>query len=73
MYAFNWSTMPNIYPIKNSYIFTVHNHRAVRAIILLYDGCAIALDRKLEIAKKKMNSFKIIAGGRCVKRLSSVS
>jgi hypothetical protein len=65
--------MPNIYPIKNSYVFTVHNHRAVRAIKLLYDGCTVVLDRKLEIAKKIMNSFKIIAGGRRFERLSSVS
>jgi hypothetical protein len=63
--------MPNIYPIKNSYVFTVRDHRAVRAIKLLYEGYTVALDRKLVIAKKIMNSFEIIAGRTYVKRLGS--
>jgi hypothetical protein len=51
--------MPRIIPYKNSYLFSVSDHRAVRVIKLLYENCTVALDRKLEIAKAIMNSFQV--------------
>jgi hypothetical protein len=61
--------MPNIIPCKNSYIFSVSDHRAVRAIKLLYENCTVALDRKLEIAKRIMNSFRVHSTGHYLTRL----
>ena len=62
--------MPNIVPYKKSYLFSVSDHRALRAIKLLYVDCLpSALDRKLAIAGKIMESFEVIDNSRYVKRL----
>jgi hypothetical protein len=61
--------MPDIYPYKNSYLFFVSDHRAVRAIKLLYEDCAVALDRKLEIAKKILASYLLQGNSRYLKRV----
>lgn len=43
--------MPHkIIPSKRSYLFMVSDHRAIKAIKLLYDDCSVALDRKLKQA-----------------------
>lgn len=60
--------MPNVVPNKNSYTFSVSDHRAVRVIKLLYDNCTVALDRKLEIPKRIMNSFQVRGTSRCLVR-----
>jgi hypothetical protein len=52
-------SMPNIVPYKNSYQFSVSDHRAVRAIKLLYENCNMALDRKLKFAKTILDSFEV--------------
>ena len=62
-------SMPNIVPYKKSYLFSVSDHRALRAIKLLYVDCTVALDRKLAIAGKIMESFEVIDNSRYVKRL----
>jgi hypothetical protein len=61
-------SMPDIVPSKKSYSFTVYDHRAVRAINLLYEDCTIALDRKLTIAKKIIDSFEVADNSRYMKR-----
>ena len=61
--------MPDIYPYKNSYLFSLSDHRAVRAIKLLYEGCEVALDRKLEIAKRILGSFLLNGNSRYLKRV----
>lgn len=61
--------MPNIIPYKNSYMFSVSDHRAVRAIKLLYENCTVALDRKLEIARIIMHSFQVQRDSRYLTRL----
>lgn len=61
--------MPNVYQNKNSYLFSVSDHRAVRAIKLLYEGCEVALDRKLEVAKKILGSFLLNGNSRYLKRV----
>jgi hypothetical protein len=61
--------MPNIIPYKNSYIFSVSDHRAVRAIKLLYENCTVALDRKLEVARTIMHSFQVQGDSRYLTRL----
>jgi hypothetical protein len=63
-------SMPQIVPYKNSYLFSVSDHRAVRVIRLLYKDCTVALDRKLVKAENIINSFEIISGSRYMKRLS---
>ncbi|HKG87729.1 MAG TPA: hypothetical protein VKA95_05335 [Nitrososphaeraceae archaeon] len=60
--------MPNLVPTKNSYLFSVSDHRAVRAIKLLYKECTVALDRKLAIAENIMNSFEVTNSIRYIKR-----
>ena len=62
-------SMPDIVSSKKSYSFTVYDHRAVRGIKLLYEDCAVALDRKLGTAKKIMESFEVIDNSRYIKRL----
>jgi hypothetical protein len=62
-------SMPNIVSYKKSYLFSVSDHRALRAIQLLYMDCTMALDRKLAIAKKIINSFEVIDNSRYIKRL----
>jgi NUMOD3 motif len=61
--------MPNIISSKKSYFFSVSDHRAVRAIKLLYEDCAVALDRKLEIAKKILASFLLQGNSRYLRRI----
>jgi hypothetical protein len=61
--------MPNIVPYKKSYLFSVSDHRSLRAIKLLYADCTVALDRKLAIAKEIMESFEVIDNSRYIKRL----
>jgi hypothetical protein len=61
--------MPGINSNKNSYLFHVSDHRAVRAIKLLYENCGVALDRKLEDAKRIMNSFQVEGASRYLIRL----
>jgi hypothetical protein len=61
--------MPNVISYKKSYFFSVSDHRAVRAIKLLYEDCAIALDRKLEIAKKILASYLLQGNRRYLKRV----
>ena len=62
-------SMPNIVASKKSYAFSVSDHRALKAIKLLYEGCIVALERKLAIANKIMISFEVIANSRYIKRL----
>jgi hypothetical protein len=62
-------SMPNVIPYKNSFQFSVSDHRAVRTIKLLYENCTVALDRKLEVAKKIMNSFGVLDNSRYLRRL----
>jgi hypothetical protein len=57
-------SMPDIVSSKKSYSCTVYDHRAVRAIKLLYKGCTIALDRKLAVAKKIIDSFEVTDNSR---------
>lgn len=61
--------MPEIIPYRNSYQFSVSDHRAVRAIKLLYENCSVALDRKLEIAKRIMKSFQVHGVSKYLTRL----
>jgi hypothetical protein len=61
--------MPNIVSSKRSYSFSVSDHRALKAIKLLYKDCTVALDRKLGTAKKIMESFEVIDNSRYIKRL----
>ena len=61
--------MPGIIPNKNSYLFSVSDHRAVRAIKLLYENCNVALDRKLEVANKILGSFPLNGNSRYLKRV----
>jgi NUMOD3 motif len=60
--------MPDPVPYKNSYLFSISDHRALRAITLLYTNCALALDRKLALARNIMNSFQLIGQSRCIFR-----
>lgn len=62
--------MPNVAPYKNSYKFSVSNHRADGAIRLLYENCTVALDRKREIAKRILNAFQVQGTSRYLTRLS---
>jgi hypothetical protein len=62
-------SMPNIVSSKKSYSFSVSDHRALRAIKLLYDGCSVALERKLVTAIKIMDSFQTVGNSRYIKRL----
>lgn len=48
---------PNVVPYRKSYQYTVQDHRAVKAIKLLYSDCTVALDRKLIKAKKIIDQF----------------
>jgi NUMOD3 motif len=61
--------IPGIIPYKNSYLFSVSDHRAVRAIKLLYENCTVALDRKLEVARRIMDSFLVQGNSRYLTRL----
>lgn len=61
--------MPNVISYKRSYFFSVSDHRAVRAIKLLYEDCAVALERKLEVAKRIMDSFRVQGTSRYLARL----
>jgi hypothetical protein len=60
--------MPNPIPYRNSYLFWISDHRALRAITLLYINCALALDRKLASARNIMNSFQLVGRSRCIFR-----
>ncbi len=57
-----------IIPSKRSYFFMVSDHRAIKAIKLLYDNCKVALDRKLIQTDTIINSS--ILSQRCVNRSS---
>lgn len=61
--------MPRINPNKNSYLFSVSDHRAVRAIKLLYENSTVALDRKLRIANTISDSYKVQGDSRYLRRL----
>jgi hypothetical protein len=43
---------------KKSYLFMLSDHRAVKAIKLLYSNCTIALERKLQKAIEIMDEFQ---------------
>jgi hypothetical protein len=60
--------MPNIVPDKKSYQLWISDHRALRAIGLLYANCSLALDRKLADARNMMNSFQLIGRSRYIRR-----
>ena len=60
--------MPNIIPYKRSYMFSVSDHRALNSIKLLYEGCTVALERKLIVAQKIMNSFQVLSSSIYIKR-----
>jgi hypothetical protein len=60
--------MPNIISSKKSYSLSIFDHRALRAIKLLYENCTMALERKLATARKIMNSFEISDNSRYIKR-----
>jgi NUMOD3 motif-containing protein len=62
-------SMPDIVPYKNSYQISVSDHRAVRAIKLLYEDCAVALDRKLKVAKKILETFLLQGNSYILKRV----
>jgi hypothetical protein len=49
---------PNIVFYKKSYLFMVSDHRAVKAIKLLYNDCTIALERKLRKALEIIGEFQ---------------
>jgi hypothetical protein len=49
---------PNVVFYKKSYMFTVHGHRAVKAIKLLYSDCTVALERKLIKAREIIEEFQ---------------
>lgn len=49
---------PSIVFYKKSYMFMVSDHRAVRAIKLLYSDCTIALERKLRKALEIIEEFQ---------------
>src|SRR5207247_703702 len=49
---------PNIIFYKRSYLFMLSDHRAVKAIELLYSGCSIALERKLRKALEILEEFQ---------------
>jgi hypothetical protein len=52
----------NVIFYKKSYSFMVSDHRAVKAIELLYTNCTIALNRKLQRADEILHEFE---GFRC--------
>jgi hypothetical protein len=60
--------MPNIVPDKKSYQLWISDHRALRAITLLYGNCTLALDRKLADARNIMNSFQLIGRSKYIRR-----
>jgi hypothetical protein len=62
-------SMPAVISNKNSYLFHVSDHRAIKIIKLLYEHCTIALDRKLSTAHNLMESFQITDNTRFIKRL----
>jgi hypothetical protein len=52
-------SMPsNVIFYKRSYLFMVSDHRAVKAIKLLYRNCTIALERKLQRANAILEEFR---------------
>ena len=53
-------SMPNVVPYKKSYLFSISDHRALRAITLLYANCTLALERKLASARNIVDSFQLI-------------
>jgi hypothetical protein len=61
--------MPNIVSYKKSYQFSISDHRAVRAIKLLYENCSVALDRKLKVAKTILDSFQLQGDSRYIVRI----
>jgi hypothetical protein len=61
-------SMPSVVPYKKSYQLWISDHRALRAITLLYANCTLALNRKLAMARNIMNSFQLISQSRCIFR-----
>jgi len=59
--------MPNVVPYKKSYLFSISDHRALRAITLLYANCTLALERKLASAWNIMNSFQLNGNSRYIR------
>lgn len=60
--------MPYHVPDKRSFQLSISDHRALKAITLLYANCTLALDRKLVLARNIMNSFQLIGHYRCIFR-----
>jgi len=51
-------TPPNVVSYKKSYLFMISDHRVIKAIKLLYNGCTIALERKLQNAHAIIQEFQ---------------
>ena len=49
---------PSVIFYKKSYLFMLSDHRAVKAIKLLYSNCTIVLERKLQKALEIMEEFQ---------------
>jgi hypothetical protein len=49
---------PRSFFYRNSYGYVIYDHRAIKAIKLLYDGCTIALNRNLKKAFEMIDKYE---------------